>query len=162
MNKEKLFLELQEYVESNLSIVVYDMCKSEVLESKMMPYDLDDFIENKRKPTLNQVLFEFIDNKGAKDSDIYKKAGLDRRHFSKIRSNPDYRPKKNTTLALALALELSLEETDKLLSSAGYALSESETSDLVVQFCLERKIYDLDFVNQALDHYTLKPLSGVK
>ena len=106
-------------------------------------------------------MFSLIDKKGASDPDIYKKAGIDRRHFSKIRSNPDYRPVKNTVIALALALELNKKETDKFLSSAGYSLSDSDTFDLVIQFCVEKKIYDIHDVNQALDYFSLKPLIGV-
>ncbi len=103
----------------------------------------------------------YIDIKATSDADIYKKAGIDRRHFQKIRSNSDYRPGRNTVIALAMALELDKKETDKLLGSAGYSLSESETFDLVIQFCLEKKIYNMDDVNQALDYFSLKPLFGV-
>ena len=63
-------------------------------------------------------------------------------------------------IALALALELNKKETDKLLSSAGYSLSDSDTSDLIVQFYMEKKIYDLIQVNLALDYFSLKPLTG--
>ncbi len=122
---------------------------------------MDDYIKKTRKPTFNQVLFGFIDKTGASDSDIYKKAGLDRRHFSKIRSNPDYRPGKNSTIALAIALELNKKEANELLTAAGYSLSESDTFDLVIRFCLEKKIYDIHNVNQALDYFSLKPLAGV-
>lgn len=96
---------------------------------------------------------------GASDTEIYKRAGMDRKHFSKIRSNSSYRPGKTTIIALALALQLNKKETDKLLSSAGYLLSNSDTGDLVIQFCLEKKIYDIDQVNQALDYLSLKPLA---
>ena len=95
------------------------------------------------------------------DAEVYKKAGLDRRHFSKIRSNPNYHPGKNTVIALAIALELNKKETGRLLTVAGYSLSESDTFDLVIQFCLEKKIYDLDTINQALEYFSLKPLAGV-
>lgn len=61
-------------------------------------------------------------------------------------------------MSLALSLELNKKETDELLASAGYSLSESETFDLVIQFCLEKKIYDIHDVNQALDYFSLKPL----
>jgi hypothetical protein len=67
----------------------------------------------------------------------------------------------HTVIALAMALELNKKETDKLLSSAGFTLSESETFDLVIQFCLEKKIYDIHDVNHALDYFSLKPLVGV-
>ncbi len=79
----------------------------------------------------------------------------------KIRSNPDYRIGKNTAIALAIALELNEKETDNLLGSAGYSLSDSETFDLVIKFCLEKKIYNSDDVNQALVYFSLKPLFGV-
>jgi len=98
-----------------------------------------------------------IDKKGARDSDVYKKAGIDRRHFSKIR-NPAYRPGKNTVIALALALELDKKETDELLSAAGYSLSDRSISVLVILFFLEKKIYDIDAVNQALHYFSQKPL----
>jgi hypothetical protein len=137
------------------------MHSPEVLYDEIPHIELENFVKNKRKPTFNQLLFSFIDKKGASDPDIYKKAGIDRRHFSKIRSNPDYRPGKNTVIALALALELNQKETDKLLSSAGYSLSDSDIFDLVIQFCIEQKIYDIHDVNQALDYFSLKPLIGV-
>jgi hypothetical protein len=123
--------------------------------------ELEDFIKNNRKPTFHQILFSFFDKKGVSDASLYKKAGIDRRHFSKIRSNPDYQPKKNTAVALALTLELNKKETDKLLSSAGFSLSDSNTFDLIILFCLEKKIYEIQNVNQALDYFSLKPLSGV-
>ena len=123
--------------------------------------ELEDFIKNTRKPTFSEVLFRFIDRIQASDADVYKRAGIDRRHFSKIRSNSKYGPRKNTVIALALSLELSKVETDKLLGSAGYSLSESDTFDLVIQFFLEKKIYNIQDVNQTLEYFNLKPLSGV-
>lgn len=123
--------------------------------------ELDQYVIDKRKPTFNQILFGIIEQKGLDDVELYKKAGLDRRHFSKIRTNPDYRPRKNTVIALAMALELDKRGTDHLLMAAGYSLSESDTFDLVIQFCLEQKIYDLDTINQALYYFRLKPLAGV-
>ncbi len=120
--------------------------------------ELEGFVKSKRRLTFNQVLFEYIDQKGDADSEIYKKAGIDRRHFSKIRSNPDYRPGKNTVIALALALHLERNKADKLLRSAGYTLSDSDTFDLVIQFCLAKNIYGIHDVNMALDYFSLKPL----
>jgi hypothetical protein len=164
MLDKMLLEELQQYIDRNLSYIVCEKSiaplEDFVLES-ISPLEIESFIAEKRKPTLQKVLFGFIDKKGCKDSEVYKKAGLDRRLFSKIRSNPEYKPSKNTVTALALALELNKKETDKLLSSAGYSLSDSETSDLVIQFCIERKIYEIDQVNYALDYFSQKPLSGV-
>lgn len=160
---DKIILEeLREYIDAqlnSLNMKVYSL--SECSFSELIPSELENYITNNRKPTLKKVLFSFIDHKGLTDAEVYKKASIDRKHFSKIRSNPDYRPKKNTIVALALALELNSEDAEQLLNSAGYSLSESETYDLVIQFCIEKKIYNLDDVNQALDYFSLKPLNGV-
>jgi hypothetical protein len=166
MLDKKLLKELKEYVELHLSSLTFSVfqevknIEEDILED-IQNNELENFIKLNRKPTFNQTLFKFIDKKGASDADIYKKAGIDRRHFSKIRSNPDYRIGKNTAIALAIALELTEKETNKLLSSAGYSLSESETFDLVIKFYLEKKIYDISDVNQSLVYFSLKPLFGV-
>ena len=157
MFDKELLLELQTYIENHLRFQIFESVsfqKSEELQN----IEIEDFIKIKRQPTFNQTLFRFIDKKGESDADVYKRAGIDRRHFSKIRSKPEYKPGKNTAIALALALELTKKETDKLLSSAGYSLSDSDTFDLVIQFCLEKKIYDFYDVNQALDYFSLNPL----
>jgi hypothetical protein len=161
-----ILIELKDYVEERLLPICFNICESPIFaESNLcedMPsLELENFIKRNRKPTFSQVLFKYIDKKGTSDSSIYKKAGIDRRHFSKIRSNPDYKPGKNTAIALALALELSKKETDRLLSAAGYSLSDGDTFDLVIQFCIEKKLYAIQDVNEALDYFSLKPLIGV-
>ncbi len=166
MLSKEILIELQEYIQNHKLSLIFDVCEAPKYCEKEAFLDIttdeiENFIKKNRKPTLNQVLFSYIDKKGVSDTEVYKKAGIDRRHFSKIRSNPNYRPGKNTTIALAFALELNQDDTHNLLSSAGYTLSDSETSDLVILFCLEKKIYDIDLVNQALDYFSLKPLIGV-
>lgn len=166
MLTKKILKELQEYIDSHLhpfSSHVLEDYQYSLQEERidLHSMELEDFIKNKRKPSLSELLFQFIDQKNTSDPVIYKKAGIDRKHFSKIRSNPNYLPKKNTIIALALALELNELEFEELLSTAGYSLSDSDTSDLVIQFCLERKIYDIDLVNQALEYFSLKPLNGM-
>jgi hypothetical protein len=166
MLDKKILEELQEYVEQNLVYILYEKSVGRIEEQDFVlesisPIEIESFIAQKRMPTLQKVLFGFIDKKGTTDAVVYKKAGIDRRHFSKIRSNPEYKPSKNTVMALALALELNKKETDKLLRSAGYSLSDSETSDLVIQFCIERKIFEIHQVNFALDYFSQKPLGGV-
>lgn len=121
--------------------------------------EIEKYIETQSEETFTQVLFNFIDKKGTKDSVVYKKAGIDKKHFSKIRSNPKYKPGKNTVMALAIALELDKDNAFKLLGSAGYSLSNSDTYDLVILFCLEKKLYNIHEVNMALDSFNLKPLS---
>lgn len=163
----KLLVEMEQYIQRNLAQLEIVVIEEELKEAdyslheSLYQMEIEEFIKSNRKPTLSQTLFRFIDKRGVSDSEVYKKAGIDRRHFSKIRSNPDYRPGKNTIIALALALELSKKETDQLLGSAGYSLSESDTSDLVIQFCLEKNIYNIHEVNEALDYFSLKPLTGV-
>ena len=120
---------------------------------------LDDVL-NRAGETFTQSLLRLIDTKGYKDADIYKRADVDRRLFSKIRSNTDYQPRKQTALALALALELNLDEAVDLISRAGYALSPSSVSDLIVQYCIEHGLYDLADVNALLYNYDQPVLGG--
>ena len=104
-------------------------------------------------------LLGLIDERGLKDSEVYRKANIDRKLFSKIRCNPLYLPKKRTALALAIALRLSLEETEDLLSRAGHALSPGSRADLIVKYCIEHQIYDIFEINALLFEYD-QPLLG--
>lgn len=160
---QKLILEIEKYIEKYREAIFIedDIVSDKTILESVDSIELEDFIKNKRQSPFNELLFSYIDKKATSDSIIYKKAGLDRKHFSKIRSKSNYRPKKNTVIALALALELNKKETDKLLDSAGYSLSYSDTYDLVIQFFLEKNIYDIDLINQALDHFSLKPIIGL-
>ena len=109
--------------------------------------------------TFQQRLFRLIDERGMKDVEVYKKANLDRKLFSKIRCNADYRPKKITAVALAMALELNLDETKDLLSRAEMALSPSSKFDLIITYFIEREFYDIYTVNIALFQHE-QPLLG--
>ena len=111
--------------------------------------ELDEIIRRRAK-TFQQMLFQLIDRKGMTDPEVYKKANVDRKLFSKIRSNEDYLPSKKTVLAFAVALELNLDETKDLLRRAGYALNPSSTFDLIVEYCIEHKIYNIHEINTYL------------
>jgi len=107
----------------------------------------------------SNTLLRIIDAKGQTDVEVYKRAGIDRKLFSKIRTGRNYLPSKRTALALAVALELTLEETDDLLRRAGYALSHSQKADVIVEYFIIKQNYDLFAINQVLYHYD-QPLLG--
>ncbi|MCR5795730.1 MAG: macro domain-containing protein [Solobacterium sp.] len=109
--------------------------------------------------TFSDMLLRLIDERELRDSDVYRKANIDRKLFSKIRSNPSYHPKKNTVIAFALALELSFHDTKELMRSAGYAFSPSSKADIIIQYCMERGIYNVYEVNEILFKFD-QPLLG--
>jgi hypothetical protein len=158
MLDQKIIKELETYINDHLIYELQESMYYTDMKAESLHIELDDFIKNNQKPTLQEVLFRFIDQKGVSDSEVYKNAGIDRKHFSKIRSKSDYRPKKSTVIALGLGLKLDEEEFEQLLESGGYSLSDSETADLVIKFCLDKGIYDVIQVNEYLDYFSQKTL----
>jgi len=106
------------------------------------------------------MLLRKIDESGMTDAACYKKANIDRRVFSKIRSNPFYKPSKATACAFALALELPEKEAEELLAKAGFALSPSQPFDIVLRYCISHGVYNVFEVNEVLFQYDLPLLGG--
>jgi O-acetyl-ADP-ribose deacetylase (regulator of RNase III) len=111
--------------------------------------------------TFTSRLLRLIDERGLSDPDVYVRANMDRRLFSKIRSDNDYHPHKLTVLALAIALELNLDQTEDLLMRAGYALSSSSKTDLIVKYHIVHRKFDIHAVNFALYSFNERTLGSV-
>ena len=122
------------------------------------PESLDDRVKH-LGDTWQETLLKMIDDRGYTDTEVYKRANIDRKLFSKIRSNPAYQPKKVTAVALALALKLSLDDTKDFIGRAGYAFSPSSKFDLIIEYFIEQGVYDHYTINLALFEHD-QPLLG--
>ena len=111
---------------------------------------------NKDDNNFQKLLFNFIDSKQLKDSDVYNKVHIDRRLFSKIRSDSNYHPSRETIILLGLSLELNEDEIIDLLSSASYSLAKNNYYDLIIRFCFIEGIYKISDVNNLLESYNCK------
>lgn len=125
----------------------------------MAARSLENLMDNLGESFTTRLL-RLIDERGLKDSTVYKQSNISRQHFSKIQCNRDYNPKKKTVLAFAVGLHLSEDETIDLLKSAGYAFSDGSKRDWIVRYCLEHKIYNINQVNTLLFEYDQEQLGA--
>jgi hypothetical protein len=170
--KEKLRIFIEENLEKSLKpkrvhpgvccsikMPTYTECSSELLirEPKTATDTVADFIKgNKDLNDFQTVLFRMIEERGLNDSEVYNKVHIDRRLFSKIRSDKNYHPSKETVILLGLSLELNEKEISELLHSAAYSLPKNNHYDLIIRFCFINRIYDIISVNDLLDEYNCK------
>ena len=113
-------------------------------------------LERATKLTFVEQVNEYIKQKGLRETTIYKAAQMDRRLFSKVMSDRAYKPSKDTALAMAFSLHLTLEEAEDLLDRAGYSLSNSDKRDIVMGFFFKEKLYDLNKINYILSELQMK------
>lgn len=176
---QKLFAEINEFIDDEYVeehdedyLDEYELCESPKCDMSVR-YSLSiDECEKSIKPSapltsatnksLNEYmkemdksfaykLFDLIDKRGMTDVECYKKANVDKKTFSKIKCNPGtYRPSKQTAVAFAIALKLNLEETQDLLASAGLTLSRSFTFDKIIRYFIQKEVYDIFEINEAL------------
>jgi hypothetical protein len=158
--KQKLFEQAQAYIDryyKEEEEEEYVYCQMALCdEERVMDPDVLEDLE----PTFSQKLFELIRKQGISETECYKNANLDRRLFSKIRSDDEYQPKKNTVFALIFGLKLNLTDAKDLLDAAGYSISHSLKIDVLVEFLIKKKIYDLITVNEVLYKYGCPLLGG--
>ena len=154
-NKKGLFkaknLFIEEYYDSSL--------ENENTFYKVNTYNsnIKDFInKHEEYNDFQTMLFKLIDDRNLKDSDVYNKVHIDRRLFSKIRSDKNYHPSKETIILLGIALELTENELDDLLESASYSLPKNNEYDLIIRFCFINKIFKITSINELLYEYNCK------
>lgn len=152
----------QHYVDSHRSAMRRSLEKEDILIQEAYmgkpALSLDQWVGNLDEP-FSEMLLRLIDAKGMTDVEVYKRANLDRKLFSKIRSHKNYMPSKKTAIALAIGMQLSLEETEDLLGRAGFALSNAVIFDVIVEYFITTKQYNIFEINEVLFKYD-QPILG--
>lgn len=157
----KRFKDVQNYInQHHYDEIVFNSFSYDQLDNISSERRFEDILDQIDE-TFTQKLFRFIREKKLDEVKVYKKANMTKQHFSKIRSDDDYQPKKETAIALAIGLELSLDETKDLLKSCGYALSQSTYFDLIIEYFIQHRNYDLYEINLVLLKYDQKQIGVI-
>ena len=135
-----------------------EMARASVAAPETSQRRLADVVEQVEE-SFSECLLRMIDERGLADPYVYRRANIDRKLFSKIRSRKDYRPSKATALALAVALELNLDETRDFIARAGYALTHASKADIIVEYFIANGVFDVLQINEALFAFG-QPLIG--
>jgi O-acetyl-ADP-ribose deacetylase (regulator of RNase III) len=142
---------------SNNDTILFQLSERLEINTFDSKRSLDDLIKN-IDDSFSESLLRLIKEKNKTEVEIYKRANVDRKLFSKIRSNSDYKPSKITAISFAIALQLNLDETKDLIGRAGFALSHCSKFDIVIEYCIEDKIFDVFDINNILFNFDQHPL----
>ena len=156
INKEDLYNDIEKYIAANYKEPKFSTGPI-LFQNEPDPRELEAML-NFTPKTFRDKLFEMIKEKKLREVKVYKKANISRQLFSKIRSDDNYHPERDTVFALAIGMGLNVEEANQLLYKAGYIFTEDNKRDVIIQYFLSKQIYDIYIVNEVLDKYGFRTI----
>lgn len=156
---DEMILDIEDYIQEkynppqNETVLLFQTVSPEVLDKESLDVIIETPVE-----TFQDTLFKMIKDKNLDEVEIYKQGNISRQLFSKIRSEKDYHPTKNTVFALAIGMHLTIDETSELLDVAGYTFTSASKMDLIIQYFMYHNNYNIFAINEVLDKYELETL----
>lgn len=158
---DELLIDIDDYLleryEEPEQVMLFQMVYHTIETGFDTDMTIEDIVE-KKVETFQDKLFQMIREKQIDEVEMYKRGNISRQLFSKIKSEKDYHPTKNTVFSLAIGMELNIDETSELLAKAGYAFSSSSKLDLIIQYFMYRNNYNIFVINEVLDKYGFETL----